>query len=213
MLVWNGQWKQSCRRTQAALYCSSLNFSHEFFLIKQQCPTWNVEQHLTTVSFLVCGHRDENVLRKRFISADERGSELWEIYDGIQIKVIRYFANTKHPDIVWKQLLKHSRGRWSTPEASGVLDLPQLEALVTQGHQNVSLHKRTLLVALTWWQVIGSGPAAATPSSPASSQSCTLKSRLRLSGRSYPVFVSTWMEQRWRLAEIRVCFPTTCIPL
>lgn len=126
----------------------------------------------------------ENVLRKCFISPDERGSDLWENSGEIQIKVIRYFPNTKHPDIVWKQFLKHSRGRWATPEASGVSDLPQLQALVAQSHQNAFSPRHSYLMAGKWeWS------CSCTPRSPARSQSCTLKSRPRLSSRSYPVFV------------------------
>lgn len=44
-------------------------------------------------------------------------------------------------------------------------------------------------------------PCSCTPRLPACSQSCTLENSLRLSGRSYPVFVPTWIEQRRHLAD------------
>lgn len=75
-----------------------------------------------------------------------------------------FFPNTKHPDSVWKQFLKPSSGR-SAAEASGVSDLPPLQDLVTQSHQNtVFPHKSTVkLPILSCWQVGGGGPAAALP--------------------------------------------------
>lgn len=71
------------RHLCSVIPCSFLNFSHIFSMdnfTKHSTPPppWNAKQHVTAVGFLVRGHREENVLRKFFISPDESGGELWE---------------------------------------------------------------------------------------------------------------------------------------
>lgn len=77
--------------------CSFLKFSHS------SPPTWNAKQHVTAVGFLVHGRREENVLRKFFISPDESGVNCGKI-----VKLINYVPTIKHPDYVWKHFIKHS---------------------------------------------------------------------------------------------------------